>query len=59
MLSIGTWIMLGWMLVVFLIGIGFLVWGWRNGQFKEIESAKFSMLEDREPEPWPNKNGGE
>jgi cbb3-type cytochrome oxidase maturation protein len=59
MLSLGTWIMLGWMAIVALIGIGFLIWGWRSGQFKDIESAKYRMLEDREPEPWPNRNGGE
>ena len=59
MLSLGTWIMLGWMLIVVLIGIGFLIWGWRNGQFKDIESAKYRMLEDREPEPWTNRDGGE
>jgi len=59
MLSLGTWIILGWMLMAASIGIGFLIWGWRNGQFKDIESAKYRMLEDKEPEPWPNRNGGE
>ena len=57
MLSLGTWIMLGWMLLVALTGVGFLVWGWRSGQFKDIESAKYRMLEDKEPEPWPNRQG--
>jgi nitrogen fixation-related uncharacterized protein len=59
MLSLGTWVFLGWMVLVTLIGIGFLIWGWRNGQFKDIESAKYQMLEEKEPEPWPNRQGGE
>jgi nitrogen fixation-related uncharacterized protein len=32
-----------------------LIWGWKTGQFKNIEEAKYRMLEDREPEPWPEK----
>jgi len=58
-LSLGTWVLIGWMVIVMVIGIGFLIWGWRNGQFKDIESAKYSMLEDKEPEAWPNRKGGE
>jgi cbb3-type cytochrome oxidase maturation protein len=59
MLSLGVWVLLGWMLFVALVGILFLIWGWRNGQFKDIEAAKYSMLEDKEPEPWPDRDGGE
>jgi cbb3-type cytochrome oxidase maturation protein len=55
MLSLGTWVVLGWILLVALIGIGFLIWGWRNAQFKDIESAKYKMLEDKEPQPWPGR----
>jgi hypothetical protein len=28
---------------------------WRSGQFKNIEEAKYRMLEEIEPEPWPEK----
>ncbi len=35
-----------------LSGIVLLIWGWRRGQFKDIEAAKYRMLEDKEPEAW-------
>jgi nitrogen fixation-related uncharacterized protein len=43
--------------MIFVVGTGIalLIWGWRTGQFKNIEEAKYRMLEDREPEPWPEK----
>jgi cbb3-type cytochrome oxidase maturation protein len=59
MFSFGTLVFLGWMILVVLTGIVFLVWGWRTGQFKDIESAKYRMLEDKEPEPWPHRQGGQ
>lgn len=30
---------------LFLIFLGFLVWGFVSGQFKDIEEAKYRMLE--------------
>ena len=33
----------------------FFVWGWRSGQFRDVEASKRTMLEDRDPEPWPAK----
>jgi len=47
------------MLFVALTGVAFFVWGWRGGQFRDIEEAKYSMLEDREPESWPGQEGGQ
>jgi nitrogen fixation-related uncharacterized protein len=35
-----------------------LIWGWQHGQFKDIEEAKYRMLEDREPEAWSDRMGG-
>lgn len=32
-------------LSLFLIFLGFLVWGIKTGQFKDIEEAKYRMLE--------------
>ena len=52
-MALGLWVFLGWMIFVAGTGIVFLIWAWRNGQFKNIEEAKYRMLEDREPEPWP------
>jgi nitrogen fixation-related uncharacterized protein len=54
-MALGLWVFLGWMIFVVFTGVGFLIWAWRNGQFKNVEEAKYRMLEDREPEPWPEK----
>lgn len=60
-MALGLWVFLGWMAFVALTGAAFLVWAWRNGQFRNVEEAKYRMLEDRAPEPWPEKpkKGGE
>ena len=57
MMPLGMWMVVGWMVFVMLTGVAFLVWGWKSGQFKDIEEAKYRMLEDREPEPWPQRKG--
>jgi cbb3-type cytochrome oxidase maturation protein len=57
MMPLGLWVLVGWMVFVVLTGIGFLVWGWKRGQFDDIEAAKYRMLEEREPEPWPDRKG--
>lgn len=57
MMPIGLWVVVGWMFFVILTGVIMLVWGWKRGQFKDIEEAKYTMLEDREPEPWPDSKG--
>ena len=57
MMPVGMWVVVGWMLFVALTGVGFVIWGWKDGQFKNIEEAKYRMLEDREPEPWPDRKG--
>jgi len=56
-MALGLWVFAGWMVLVVASGVAFLVWGWRNGQFRDIEEAKYRMLEDREPEPWPDRSG--
>ena len=58
MMPFGLWVFVGWMVLVALTGVAFLIWGWKRGQFKDVEEAKYKMLEDKEPEPWPDKNGG-
>ncbi len=57
MMSVGSWINFAWMVFVALIALGLLYWGWRRGQFHNAEEPKYSMLEDREPSPWPSKKG--
>lgn len=56
-MTVGLWFFFGWMAFVVLTGIIFLIYGLRNGQFKDIEEAKYRMLEDREPEPWSREEG--
>lgn len=58
MMPLGLWLIVGWMILVALTGVGFFIWGWRTGQFRDIEEAKYRMLEEREPEPWPHQKGG-
>jgi cbb3-type cytochrome oxidase maturation protein len=40
------------MLAIFL---GFFIWGWRSGQFKDIEKAKFNMMSDKKPYDKPKE----
>ncbi len=58
-MPLGLWLLVGWMIFMTLVGIAFIVWGWRKGQFHNVEEAKYKMLEDNEPQPWPRKKGGE
>jgi cbb3-type cytochrome oxidase maturation protein len=58
MMPFGLWVVVGWMAFVCLTGVAFLAWGWRTGQFRDIEEAKYRMLDEREPEPWPKAEGG-
>lgn len=55
MMLLGLWVLIGGMVVVALTGIVFFIWGWENGQFRDIEEAKYRMLEDKDPEPWPDR----
>ena len=57
MMPFGLWVSVGWMVLVALTGIILLIWGWKKGQFKDVEEAKYKMLEEREPEPWPHQKG--
>ncbi len=54
----GLWVVVGWGVLVALTGLISIIWGWRHGQFKDIEEAKYRMLEDRDPEPWPGREEG-
>jgi nitrogen fixation-related uncharacterized protein len=57
-MSLGTIVLFGSMVVVGLTGIGFLIFGITTGQFKNVEEAKYKMLEEKEPQPWPHQKGG-
>ena len=58
MMPLGLWAFVLWMVFVTLTGVIFLIWGWRTGQFRNVEEAKYRMLEEREPEGWPAREGG-
>ena len=57
MMPLGLWVVVGWMAFVMITGIAFIVWGWRRGQFHHIEDVKYRMLEDHDPQPWPDRKG--
>jgi nitrogen fixation-related uncharacterized protein len=58
MMPFGLWVVVGWMAFVIATGIGFLIWGWKHRQFRDIEEPKYRMLEDRDPLPWSEGEGG-
>jgi len=54
-MPIGYILFIAWMAMEIVVVIGSIVWSVENGQWKNIEKAKFTMLEDREPAPWPGR----
>lgn len=52
-MSLGEVFFIGWSLLMLIISIAFFFWAKESGQLKNVEKAKFDMLEDREPKPWP------
>jgi cbb3-type cytochrome oxidase maturation protein len=56
-MALGVIVLIVGMAVIALIALGFLIWGIRNKQFKDVEEAKYIMLEDQEPQPWPHQEG--
>ncbi len=57
-MPLGMWVVVGWMAFIPLTVISMIIYAWKTGQFKHIEEAKYAMLEDKEPEPWPGRKGG-
>ena len=52
-MALGVWLIVSWMVFMVVIGVVLFAWGWRSGQFRDVEASKRAMLEDRDPEPWP------
>jgi cbb3-type cytochrome oxidase maturation protein len=52
-MALGVWLIVAWMVFMAVVGVVLFVWGWHSGQFRDVESSKHTMLEDRDPEPWP------
>ena len=57
-MALGVWLIVAWMIFMVVVGVVLFVWGWRNGQFRDMEASKRTMLEDRDPEPWPRGGAG-
>jgi nitrogen fixation-related uncharacterized protein len=58
MMPLGMWVVFGWMVFVAITAVVMIIYGWRTGQFKDVEEAKYRMLEDHEPQAWPGRKGG-
>lgn len=56
-MALGVIVLIAGMAVIVLIALAFLIWGIRNSQFKNVEEAKYTMMEDKEPQPWPHQEG--
>lgn len=54
-MSTGEIIFIGWSMLMVIISVVYFVWAWESGQFKHIEKAKYDMLEEKEPLPWPGR----
>ncbi len=54
-MPLGVLMAFGWLAFVVLSLVGLMAWAWKHGQFKNFEEAKYRMLEDHEPEPWPER----
>jgi len=58
-MSLGTFVLIGGMTLIVLSALAFLTWGLSTKQFNNVEEAKYKMLEEREPEPWPHQKEDE
>ena len=58
MMPLGMWVVAGWMVLIPLTSLVLFWWAWEHGQFDDVEEAKYRMLEDTEPKPWPSRKGG-
>ena len=56
-MALGVIVLIAGMAVIVIIALSFLIWGIKTKQFKDVEEAKYSMLEEKEPQPWPHQEG--
>ncbi len=54
-MSPGLWLIALWSAGIIVAGLIWLVWSLDHGQFDDLEETKYTMLKDREPEPWPGR----
>jgi cbb3-type cytochrome oxidase maturation protein len=58
-MALGVWLIVMWMAFMVLVAGAFILWGWRNGQFRDVEASKYRMLDDRDPAPWTARPTGQ
>ncbi len=51
----GLVLFIAWMALEAVVVLASIVWGFENGQWKNIEEPKYRMLLDIEPQPWPGR----
>ncbi len=54
-MSLGEVFFIGWSLLMLITSLAFFFWAKESGQLKNVEKAKFDMLEERDPLPWPGR----
>ena len=54
-MPIGLILFIAWMALELVVVLASIVWSVEQGQWKDIEKAKYTMLEDHELAPWPGR----
>jgi len=45
----GTWLVLATLAIILILFATGVYWAWKQGQFDDVEAAKYAMLEDDLP----------
>ena len=54
-MPIGIVLLMGWMAFVFLFALATLGWALWSGQLDDLESLRFLVFRDEEPQCWPGR----
>lgn len=54
-MNLGLILFLAWTALEVVVVVGSIVWSIEQGQWKNIEEAKFRMLIDHDLAPWPGR----
>ncbi len=54
-MPLGLIVFVAWMMFMVITTAAFFYWGWKEGQFNDIEEPKYRMMIDRELAPWPGR----
>ena len=56
-MSLGVVVLVGGMILISLTALIFLIWGFKTGQFKNLEETKYQVLDEKEPQGWGDEKG--